>query len=292
MWGGGPVKTGPPFFAANCSIIVPDMSKPSKRMARGSVLLSERDGQVLTLTINRPDSSNSIDSILRDELTRSLDEAAGDRQLRALVLTSTGEDAFSVGMDIAEIAGHSPLEVELVAIRARGVYDRMSALEIPIIAAIKGACLGAGFELALHADVRLARSDARFGLPGINVGMNAGGGALARLQRVSGIGSAAALALTGGVVTAERAFMLGLVSNVTSVQDFAPSVHQLAQHITTLSPVAVAETKKLLKIAAEHGIEAAAEQSPKSLARCFGEGDAGARLQMMIGGRDPESTVH
>jgi hypothetical protein len=56
--------------------------------------------------------------------------------------------------------------------------------------------------------------------------------------------------------------------------------------------VAVAETKKLLKIAAEQGIEAAAEQSPKSLARCFGEGDAGVRLQMMIGGRDPESTVH
>ena len=268
------------------------MSKTKTRMARGSVLLSERDGQVLTLTINRPDASNAIDGMLRDELTRALDEAAGDRQLRAILLTSAGEDAFSVGMDIAEIAGYSPLEVELVGVRARGVYDRMAALEIPVIAAIKGACLGAGFELALHADVRLARSDARFGLPGINVGMNAGGGALGRLQRVSGIGSAAALALTGGVVTAERAFMLGLVSNVTSMQDFVPSVHQLAQHISTLSPVAVAETKKLLKIAAEQGIEAAAEQSPKSLARCFGEGDAGVRLQMMIGGRDPESTVH
>ncbi|MCE9521550.1 MAG: enoyl-CoA hydratase/isomerase family protein [Alphaproteobacteria bacterium] len=261
-------------------------------MARGSVLLSERDGNVLTLTINRPDASNAIDSMLRDELTLALEEAAGDRQLRAVLLTSSGEDAFSVGMDIAEIAGYSPLEVELVGVRARGVYERMAALEIPVIAAIKGACLGAGFELALHADVRLARSDARFGLPGINVGMNAGGGALGRLQRVSGVGSAAALALTGGVVTAERAFMLGLVSNVTSMQDFLPAVQQLSQHIASLSPVAMVETKKLLKIAAEQGIEAAAEQSPKSLARCFGEGDAGVRLQMMIGGRDPESTVH
>ena len=130
------------------------------------------------------------------------------------------------------------------------------------------------------------------GLPGINVGMNAGGGALGRLQRVSGIGSAAALALTGGVVTAERAFMLGLVSNVTAMQDFLPSVQQLAAHLTTLSPVAMAETKKLLRVAAEQGMGAAAEQSPKSLARCFGEGDAGARLQAMIGGRDPEATVH
>ncbi len=268
------------------------MSKTTTRMARGGVLLGERDGQVLTLTINGPDASNSIDSMLRDELTRALDEAAGDRHLRAIVLTSAGEDAFSVGMDIAEIAGYSPLEIELVAVRARGVYDRMAALEIPIIAAIKGACLGAGFELALHADLRIARADARFGLPGINVGMNAGGGALGRLQRVSGMGSAAALALTGGVVTAERAFMLGLVSNVAGMQEFVPSVHQLAAHMATLSPTAVGETKKLLKVAAEHGIEAAAEQSPKSLARCFGEGDAGARLQLLIGGRDPEATVH
>ena len=268
------------------------MSKTTKRMARGSVLLSERDGDVLTLTINRPDASNAIDSMLRDELTRAFDEAADDRDVRAVVLTSAGEDAFSVGMDVTEIAGYSPLEVELVAVRARGVYDRMTALEIPVIAAIKGACLGAGFELALHADVRIARSDARFGLPGINVGMNAGGGALGRLQRVSGIGSAAALALTGGVVTAERAFMLGLASNVTGMQEFVPSVRQLAQHMASLSPVAVAETKRLLRIAAQQGIEAAAEQSPKSLARCFGDGDAGQRLQAMIGGRDPETTVH
>ena len=259
---------------------------------RGNVLLSERAGAVLTLTINRPDATNAIDSVLREELRQAFDEAAATRQLRAIVLTSAGEDAFSVGMDIAEIAAYSPQEVEQVGLAARGIYDRMAALEIPIIAAIKGACLGAGFELALHADIRLARSDARFGLPGINVGMNAGGGALGRLQRISGNGSAAALALTGGVVTAERAFMLGLISNVSGMQDFAPSVQQLAEHLSTLSPVAVAETKRLLKLAAERGIEAAAEQSPKSLARCFAEGDAGARLQMMIGGRDPEATVH
>jgi len=261
-------------------------------MARGGVLLSERDEGVLTLILNRPDASNAIDNMLRDELTRALDEAAANKQVRAIVLTSTGEDAFSVGMDVAEIASLSPLEVELLAVRARGIYERMASLEIPVIAAIKGACLGAGFELALHADLRLARADARFGLPGINVGMNAGGGALAHLQRVSGLGSAAALALTGGVVTAERAFMLGLVSNVSGMQDFATSVQQLAAHLAALSPVAVTETKKLLRVAAEQGGEAAAAQSPKSLVRCFGEGDAGERLRALIGGRDPEATVH
>jgi enoyl-CoA hydratase len=267
------------------------MSKPAQQAGNG-VLLSERNGAVLTLCINRPEATNAIDSVLREALMHAFDEVAANRALRAVILTSTGDDAFSVGMDIGEIATFTPAEVEQVAIQARGVYDRIAALEIPVIAAIKGACLGAGFELALHADVRLARADARFGLPGINVGMNSGGGALGRLQRISGNGSAAALALTGGVVTAERAFMLGLVSNVSGMQDFEPSVQQLAAHLATLSPVAVAETKRLLKLAAERGIEAAADQSPRSLARCFSEGDAATRLQMMIGGRDPEATVH
>jgi enoyl-CoA hydratase/carnithine racemase len=256
------------------------MTQSSTGETRGASLIQEREGQVLTLTINRPEATNAIDDTLRHELTHALDEAAANKNLRAIILTSTGDDAFSVGMDIGELAGFTPAEV-----------DRMAALEIPVIAAIKGACLGAGFELALHADVRIARADARFGLPGINVGMNAGGGALGRLQRISGNGSAAALALTGGVVTAERAFMLGLVSNVAGMQEFEPSVHQLAQHFTTLSPVAVAETKRLLKVAAERGIEAAAEASPKALARCFADGDAAVRLQLMLG-RDPEATVH
>lgn len=262
------------------------------RASRGGVLLSERDGPVLTLILNRPDASNAIDNMLRDELARALDELAAAPQVRALVLTSAGEEAFSVGMDVAELASLPPAEIERVALKARGIYERMSSLDIPIIAAVKGACLGAGFELALHADVRLARADARFGLPGINVGMNANGGALARLQRISGNGSAAALALSGGVVTAERAFMLGLVSNVAAMAEFEPSVAQLASHLASLSPVAVMETKRLLRLAAERGIDAAAEQSPKALARCFADGDALIRLQMMIGGRDPEATVH
>ncbi len=268
------------------------MSKGSTKTVRDSVLNIERHGAISTLIINRPDASNSIDSALRDALARAFDALAADRALRAVVLTSTGEDAFSVGMDVAELAGFSPQEVEAVGRNARGVYERMTALEVPVIAAVKGACLGAGFELALHADIRLARADARFGLPGINVGMSSGGGAIGRLQRISGIGSATALALTGGVVTAERAFMLGLVSNVSSEQEFWPSVQQLAGHFATLSPVAVAETKRLLKIAAEGRIQDAADASPKALARCFAEGDAVARLQMLISGRDPEATVH
>jgi enoyl-CoA hydratase len=266
------------------------MRKQGKTGEPGS-LLAERNDALLTLAINRPEANNAINNETRDALIAAFDEAAKDPSLRVVVLTSVGEDAFSVGTDIAEIATYTPVEAEAYGVKIREVYRAMNAVDVPIIAAIKGACLGGGFELALHADLRLARGDARFGLPGINVGLVSSGAALARLQRVSGTGSAAALALTGGMITAERAFMLGLVSNVASQKEFPAAVEQLAQHFASLSPVAVAETKGMLRAAVED-IDAAGAMGPKALARCFGEGDALARLHMMLGGRDPQATLH
>ena len=291
----GSSKKRPEFRFPLCSAAVYNasiMTKTSQSGGRDGIVIVEKQAGIATVSINRPEASNSINNALRSDLTAVFDELAVDRQVRVVVLTSAGDEPFSVGMDVGELAGFAPQEIEAVGRQARGLYDRMTALQVPIISAIKGACLGAGFELALHADIRLARSDARFGLPGINVGMTAGGGALARLQRISGVGSATALALTGGLVTAERAFMLGLVSNVSTTSDFWPSVQQLAAHFVSLSPVAVAELKRLLKLAAEGRIEDAAEASPRALARCFVEGDALGRLQVLISGRDPEATVH
>lgn len=266
------------------------MTKPSKSGENACVLVERNEG-ALTVSINRPEANNAINNETRDALIAAFEGAAKDASVRAIVLTSVGEEAFSVGTDIAEIAAYTPPEAEALGQKALAVYRAMLALDIPIVAAIKGACLGAGFELALHADIRLARGDARFALPGINVGLVSNGASLARLQRITGAGSAAALALTGGMVTAERAFMLGIISNVAAPKDFAPAVEQLAQHLAALSPVAATETKRMLR-AAFDGVEGAAAMGPKSLARCFGEGDALARLHMMLGGRDPQATLH
>lgn len=267
------------------------MTKTSSKSQR-DVVRVERTGPILTLAINRPDTNNAINNDTRDALAEEFAAAASDTQLRAIVLTSVGEEAFSVGLDVAEVATYTPQEAEALAAKARLIYQRMNALDIPIIAAIKGACLGAGFEIALHADLRIARADSRFGLPGINIGLVSSGMALARLQRLCGVGSAAALALTGGMVTAERGFMLGLISNVATVKDFNAAVEQLATHFASLSPIAMAETKKILRLASDQSFEAAAAYGPVALARCFGEGDALSRLQMMLGGRDPQATLH
>ena len=119
------------------------MSKGSPKTVRDSILTLERNAGVATVAINRPDASNAIDNALRNELSNVFDSLAADRQVRAVILTSSGDDSFSVGMDVAELAAMSPREIEQVGLQARGVYERMIALEVPIIAAVKGACLGA-----------------------------------------------------------------------------------------------------------------------------------------------------
>jgi enoyl-CoA hydratase len=258
----------------------------------GEVVVVEHRGPVLYVVLNRPHANHSINDEMRNALMRAVDDAKASDKIQAIVLTSTGEDAFSAGNDIEEIATMTAIEAEAAARKTLKLHRMLAEIDKPVVAAIKGACLGAGFEMALHCDIRLARADARFGFPGVNVGLPSSGSALARLQRISGMGAAAALALTGGMVPAERAFMLGLVSNVAGDNDFDIAVQQLASHLTTLSPVALAEMKKLLRIAAEQGLDAAAEHGPKSMSACYTEGGAADRLRVLFGTPGPTATVH
>lgn len=249
-------------------------------------------GPVSVVVINRPSDNNSINDDVRDGLQRAFAEIANDSNVRAAVLTSEGEEAFSVGADIAQLATLTPMEAKSLAEKTRAVYDAITSTPQPVIAAIKGACIGAGFELAMHCDIRFARNDARFGLPGVNVGIVPGGSSVARLSRLVGAGPARALCLTGGIISAERAFMLGLVSNVIEPDDFRPTIEQLAQHLCALSPVALRELKGMLNQAIDDDVERVGAVGPGALARCFAEGDANERLSALFGGPDPEATVH
>ncbi len=249
-------------------------------------------GPAAVVVINRPDDNNAINDEVRDGLIRALDKIEHDPATAVVVLTGAGDEAFSVGADIVQLATLTPPEAKIMAEKQKLVCERLSNLSKPIIVAIKGACIGAGFELALHCDIRFARADARFGLPGVNVGLVPGGSAVGRLSQLIGAGPARALCLTGGVISAERAFMLGLVTNVIQPDEFRPTVEQLVEHLCTLSPVALAELKGLLNRSLEGGLQAASDAGPESLERCFRDGDAMERLQTLFGGPDPEATVH
>jgi enoyl-CoA hydratase len=259
---------------------------------RDDLILADVRDHVAYVTLNRPHTNHSFNDPMRIALLRAVEDAAANEAAQVIVLSSTGEEAFSAGNDLEEVASMTAIEAEAAARRNLSLHRRLTQIDKPVIAAIKGACLGAGFELALHCDIRLGRADVRFGFPGVNVGLTSSGSALARLQRISGQGAAAALALTGGMVTAERAFMLGIISNVAPVKEFSSAVEQLAAHLKSLSPLCLAEMKRLLRLAAEQGLEAAAEQGPKSLAACYSQDGAADRLRVLFGGPGPSATLH
>lgn len=253
----------------------------------------EHDGEIARITLMREEENNALDQDTRLALIEALDAAEEAGTFRVVVIEGEGEETFCVGLDIGELATLTRPEVRELANRARQLHARIANFPLPIIAAIRGACTGAGLELALHCDVRFACDDARFGFPGVNIGLVSGGGSLARLAALVGAGPARALAMTGGIVSAERAFMLGLVTNVLSPEDFNEGITGLAQHMCGVSPAAVQSTKRLMNDALLHNWEEMAERGIEAFTECFEEeGDASEQLARVYGGPLPDVTVH
>lgn len=257
----------------------------------GAVRL-EHDGEIARLFIMREEHNNSIDRETRNALMDALDAIEEAEDFKVVVLEGEGDEAFSVGLDVPELASLAPAELRELAARARDLHNRVADFPLPIIAAIKGGCTGAGLELALHCDIRFARDDARFGFPGVNIGLVSGGGSLARLANLIGSGPTRALAMTGGIVSAERAFMLGFVTNVLEAKDFDEAITALAGHMCGLSHAALRSTKQLLNAAMSITPDAMAEAGIDAFADCFESGDAAELLASIYGSALPDVTVH
>lgn len=252
----------------------------------------QRKGAICTVAIERPQAGNAIDRAVRQGIIRAMAEIAADPETRVVVLRGAGDDAFSIGSDVAQLATLTAIEAEAVSAEARRMHEAVGRLVKPVIAAIRGPCIGAGMELALHADIRFARADARFGLPSVTIGLPPGGTALVRLSQMIGAGPALTLALTGGIINAERAFMLGLVSNVLNPDQFDGAVDQLAEHLAGLSPLALMETKRLFQTMMDKGPADAVRAGTEAFVRCFGERDVAQRLRAFYGGPEPGAPVH
>jgi enoyl-CoA hydratase len=212
------------------------------------LVLRERRGAVEILTLNRPDKRNALNTALRTALIAALDELAGDVGVRVIVLTGAGDRAFVAGADVTEFTGRD-VAAQAASMQARRVYDVVAASERPLVAAINGACLGGGLELALACDIRIASTTARFGQPEVNLGLIPGGGATQRLPRVVGLGAALRLILTGEPVDAAEALRMGLVEEVTEPEDCLERAIAVAERIARNSPVAVAAARRATRAA-------------------------------------------
>ncbi len=237
------------------------------------VLIVERIGAVERLTINRPDALNALNTAVRAALKSAFERITADESIRAVILTGAGEKAFVAGADIKEMANIGPREAEARSRATKTVHDAIARCPKPVIAAINGFALGGGFELALACDIRIAADNARLGLPEVKLAILPGGGGTARLSNLVGPAIARALCLSGDLISAERAFQLGIVTELAPKELLDEVVLKKAETLAALSPVALAQIKSVLDIAANADLDSALAAEAKAFALCFAAED-------------------
>lgn len=217
-------------------------------------LLIEREGMVVTITLNLPEARNPIsDNAMVDAIVDALQAADGDPSVRAVILTGAGS-AFSSGGDLLKMKPGLGLRGEQPVATVRNYRDGIQRLplafqqlEVPVIAAVNGPAIGAGCDLACMCDIRIASQTARFAESFVRVGLVPGDGGAWLLPRVIGWPRATELALTGRMIDAAVALDWGLVTKVVEPGELMPAARALADEIAANPPRAVRLTKRLLR---------------------------------------------
>jgi enoyl-CoA hydratase len=212
------------------------------------ILTVELDGPIVILTLNRPAVLNALNSDLLSLLEQSLDTFTGDPELRAVILTGSGDRAFAAGADIAELAAiDGAVMGEHKARTGQRVTQLIEALPVPVIAAVNGFALGGGCELAMACDFRIASENAKFGQPEVTLGIPPGYGGTQRMARLVGSGTALFMCLTGEMIDAAEALRIGLVQRVVPLADLRAEALRLAKGIAAKAPLAVTATKRAIR---------------------------------------------
>jgi len=201
-------------------------------------ILIDRDGGVATLTINRPNVRNALDTETLDELRRAMLAFRRDDGIRAVIITGSGDKSFVAGADINELSVQTPIGGRDHAMRGQHVLDLIENLGKPVVAAINGYALGGGCELAMACTLRIAAETAKLGQPEINLGIIPGYAGTQRLSRLIGRGPALELLLTGDQVSATEALRLGLVNRVVPAAELMTEARKLARSLAAKAPIA------------------------------------------------------
>jgi len=212
-------------------------------------VLRERRGHVEILTINRPDARNAINGGVSKAMSAIMDELADDTDCWVVVITGSGDKAFSAGMDLKAFSSGEGGDIIGASGGFAGVTQRDFAK--PIIAAVNGSALAGGFEIMLSCDLVVAAEHATFGIPEAKRGLIAGAGGLIRMPKRLPMAIALELAMTGDPIDAQRALALGLVNKVVPAEQLLDETMALAERIAANAPLAVRYSKSVMKRAAE-----------------------------------------
>lgn len=217
---------------------------------------------ILTLTISRQEALNALNLKTLSGLISILQDTYQNTEVKGVILRGDGDKAFVAGADIKELSALTREQALAFARNGQRLFKLIEDCPKPVIAAVNGYALGGGCELAMACHIRIASEDARFGQPEVNLGIIPGYGGTQRLTQLVGRGKALELMLTGDLISAQEAKILGLVNHVVASEDLLTEARKMITRILSKGPIAVAHIIKSVNAGfnfAREGYEAEAE---------------------------------
>ena len=241
----------------------------------------ERIDNVVGITLNRPRVLNALSRALKRELSDALTKIKTDETIRAVVITGTGDQAFSAGQDLTEAKDMSGAEAEEWVREFETLYDQVRMLDVPVIAAVNGWAMGAGCQLALLADIRISSENARYGMPEIRDGIPAVFG-LELLWNTIGMSRGLYLVLTGDSLDARQAQEAGLTIKVVPRRDLLTEALTLARTMAQVAPIAMKQNKQYARRRTEADFRACARFCESAHHASFAAGDAKRGMEAFL----------
>ena len=247
-----------------------------------------KNNHIGTLTINRPDSLNAMNREVLLEFINELKKIQSDKDIRVLIITGSGEKAFIAGADIKLMQKMNREEALEFANLGQELANLIEKSAKPVIAAVNGYALGGGCEIALSCHLRIASDNAIFAQPEVKIGLLPGWGGTQRLPRIIGRGLANEIILTGRNVTAKEALDIGLVNKVVPQEELMNTCFDIANMILKNSPNAIAESIKLIRLAAGTKLKKGLSKEAKSFSQLFETEETAEGLTAFVEKRPPK----
>jgi len=250
------------------------------------------DDGVVTITLNRPDKLNAFGDDMREQLIAALDRVARDSEARVLVITGAGR-AFCAGGDVHHMLGLKKRDADFRELKplleyGQAIVTRIDALAIPTIAAVNGPAAGAGINLALACDLRVASDQATFGETFVRIALHPDWGGTFFLPRLVGLARALELCWLGDSVDAAEAHRIGLVNHVWPQDEFAAKAKAFAARLAASPQTSVRVAKQTLRAALDRTLNQCLDAEVQAQRACWASDDAAEGLAAFAEKRKPE----
>ncbi|WP_445000037.1 enoyl-CoA hydratase/isomerase family protein [Halomonas mongoliensis] len=244
-------------------------------------VLTNKQGRVGVITLNRPEVLNAWHSEMRQQLIAALDAFCNDDTLGAIVLTGAGERAFSAGQDLNETRSFDAERAKSWVGEWETLYDKLRSSPKPIIAALNGVAAGSAFQVALLCDFRIAHADVRMGQPEINSGIASTTGPWIMREHL-GLARTIDLTLSGRLMNADESHALGLINRLVTADQVLPEALALGEELAAKPPVAMRLDRQRFKEITEPGFRDCLEAGVRIQGEAYASGEPARMMELFL----------